>query len=109
MSISSGGSDDGTDNLFSGYASSSTFDEESCIDVGGAGGAAGGGRSFNRSSSAVSNRSYSLNEVADAHLKAVEAGAWPDDEVPLESVEVEAVEVTVTETKTIWHVVDLQK
>ena len=100
VSISSGGSDDGTDNLFSGYASSSTFDEESCI---------GRGRSFNRSSSAMSSRSYSLNEAADAHSKAVEAGAWPDDVVPLESVEVEAVEVTVTETKTIWHVVDMQR
>ena len=107
VSISSGDSDDGTDNLFSGYASSSTFDEESCIDVGGGG--AGRGRSFNRSTSAMSSRSYSLIEAADAHAKAVEAGAWPDDVVPLESVEVEAVEVTVTETKTIWHVVDMQR
>ena len=106
VSISSGGSDDGTDNLFSGYASSSTFDEESCIDVGRS--SSTESRSFSRSSSLAAmhkNRSFTLDEAANAHVQAIEAGAWPDDVVPFE-----AVEVSVTENnKTVWHVVDLAR
>ena len=107
VSISSGGSDDGTDNLFSGYASSSTFDEESCIDIGRSSSTNTEGRSFSRSSSSAAmhkSRSFTLDETASAHVKAIEAGAWPDDVVPFE-----AVEVSVTASKTVWHVVDLEK
>ena len=107
VSISSGGSDDGTDNLFSGYASSSTFDEESCIDVGRSSSTNTENRSFSRSSSSAAmhkSRSFTLDEAANAHVQAIEAGAWPDDVMPFE-----AVEVSVTASKTVWHVVDLEK
>ena len=106
VSISSGGSDDGTDNLFSGYASSSTFDEESCIDVGRS--SSMESRSFSRSTSLAAmhnSRRFTFDEAANAHVQAIEAGAWPDDVVPFE-----AVEVCVTEnSKTVWHVVDLAR
>ena len=106
VSISSGGSDDDTDNLFSGYASSSTFDEESCIDVGRSSSMESRSSSRSTSLAAMHNsRRFTFDEAANAHVQAIEAGAWPDDVVPFE-----AVEVCVTEnSKTVWHVVDLAR